>query len=258
MVTLQEIIQYFDPNTDFVTPQNWLQGRTTYGGLSVALALQTILKDAPDNLPPLKSAQVSFIGPSIEPLRFKKTILRQGKSATWIAVDCYTSKEVVTHVTFVFAHPRESKIDHQRCPAPPTHPPEYFPGLERRASIPAFLSNFDVRFIGPSTPVSGSDHPELIAWIRHINHAIIDPAVALLALGDSLPIAVISCFTEFHPMSSMTWSIDLPQPATYDEWFLLRSSSKQAQNGYSFQTMSMWNREGKLITSGNQTVAFFA
>ncbi|MGD9799873.1 MAG: acyl-CoA thioesterase domain-containing protein, partial [Parvularculaceae bacterium] len=42
---------------------NWLQGRTVYGGMTAALCLEAAQRAVP-GLPPLRSAQVSFIGPA--------------------------------------------------------------------------------------------------------------------------------------------------------------------------------------------------
>ena len=62
MSSLARITQQFDPAAPFVAPAKWLQGRTVFGGLSAALSLQTVLLEAWPDLPPFKSAQVSFIG----------------------------------------------------------------------------------------------------------------------------------------------------------------------------------------------------
>ena len=40
----------------------WMQGRTAYGGISAAIALQAAL-DAEPGPQPLKCAQISFVGP---------------------------------------------------------------------------------------------------------------------------------------------------------------------------------------------------
>ena len=257
MASLTKIISDFALSAEFNTPENWLQGRTIYGGLSVALALQAALRDAPPDLPPLKSAQILFIGPASESLRFKTQTLRQGKSTTYISVDCLTKTDVSMRLAFIFANPRPSKIEHVFSRAPTVGLPDDYKSIGKVTLAPASLSNFDVRFAGQSLPVSGSDHPELIAWVRHIAASGVDPAVALIALGDSLPLAAMACFTEFAPISSMSWSLDLPEPAIPGEWFLLRSASQQAKNGYSFQTMNIWNEAGKLVLSGSQTVAIF-
>lgn len=257
MTSLAQIIEDFNPSSDFNTPSNWLQGRTIYGGLSAALALQAALRDAPPDLPPLKSAQILFVGPASTSLTFKTLVLRQGKSATCISVDCMAGADVAMRVMFIFADPRPSKIQHDFYQFPAVNGPESYQRLGVVSQAPASLSNFELRFAGKSLPVTGSDHPELMAWVRHIDAAGVDPAVALLALGDSLPLAVMACFTEFAPISSMTWTLDIAQPVTVGEWFLLRSASQRSGDGYSFQTMEIWNEQGKLLLSGSQTVAIF-
>jgi acyl-CoA thioesterase len=106
-------------------------------------------------------------------------------------------------------------------------------------------------------PVSGAAHPELMAWVRHVDAGGVDPTVALLALGDSLPLAVMASFTEFAPISSMTWTLDMAAPVSAGEWFLLRSTSQRASHGYSYQTMEIWSEQGQLVLSGSQTVTIF-
>jgi hypothetical protein len=39
-------------NTPCTIPTNWLQGRTAYGGLSAAMALDLVMKEHSDGLPP--------------------------------------------------------------------------------------------------------------------------------------------------------------------------------------------------------------
>ncbi len=258
MTSLTKIIEDFNPSSEFNTPSNWFQGRTIYGGLSAALALQSALRDAPPDLPPLKSAQILFVGPASKSLTFKTLVLRQGKSATCISVDCMAGADVAMRVMFIFADPRPSKIQHDFYQFPSVSGPENYPRLGTVNQAPASLSNFELRFAGKSLPVSGSDHPELIAWVRHLDASGVDPVVALLALGDSLPLAVMACFTEFAPISSMTWTLDIAESVIAGAWFLLRSTSQRAGNGYSFQTMEIWNEKGKLVLSGTQTVAIFA
>jgi acyl-CoA thioesterase len=257
MTSLAQIIENFNPSSAFDTPANWLQGRTIYGGLSVALAFQAVLREAPPGLPPLKSAQILFVGPASASLTFKTFVLRQGKSATCISVDCMAGTDVALRVMFIFADPRPSKIQHDFYQFPAVNGPESYQSLGVVKQAPASLANFELRFAGKSLPVTGSDHPELMAWVRHKNASDVNPTVALLALGDSLPLAVMASFTEFAPISSMTWTLDIAQPVVTGEWFLLRSTSQRSGDGYSFQTMEIWNEQGSLVLSGSQTVAIF-
>lgn len=130
-------------------------------------------------------------------------------------------------------------------------------GLVLSPDAPASLGNFDLRPAGGALPQSGAAHPELIAWVRHLDAQGLDPAVSLLAIADGLPPAAITALTERAAFSSMTWTVDLTEPATICDWHLLRSASMFARDGYSRQNMEIWNEAGKLILAGNQTVAVF-
>ena len=56
-------------------PATWHQGRTSYGGLSSALAYQAAKLSAED-LPPLQSAQIAFVGPLAGDVEVQANILR--------------------------------------------------------------------------------------------------------------------------------------------------------------------------------------
>jgi hypothetical protein len=159
MTSLAQIIQSFSASEAFDTPPNWHQGRTIYGGLSAALALEAALQTAPPDLPPLKSAQILFVGPALNGLHFKAQTLRQGKSATMIAVDGMAEGQLILRVAFLFAHPRVSAVQHDLSCRPLVQPPEACISLHETGPTPIHLSNFEVRMAGPHLPVTGGDHP---------------------------------------------------------------------------------------------------
>ena len=57
-----------------VLPDDWLQGRTAYGGLSAALCLEAT-KRSHEDLPPLRSAHFCFIGPAMGALNMTSDVL---------------------------------------------------------------------------------------------------------------------------------------------------------------------------------------
>jgi hypothetical protein len=59
-------------------PEDWQQGRTTYGGLAAAICVESARRHFP-GLPPLRSAQFSFIGPATGTLTARPQMLRKGK-----------------------------------------------------------------------------------------------------------------------------------------------------------------------------------
>jgi len=99
---------------------NWMQGRTTYGGLSAALCLRTVEKSYPD-LPPLRSAQVNFIGPVGGPVTIKSQVMRQGRSVAYIEAEMFGEKGLATQAVFCFGANRDSRIN-QSFTVKPTVP----------------------------------------------------------------------------------------------------------------------------------------
>ena len=261
MSSLSQLLSHPLHHPAFTLPANWLQGRTAYGGLTAALALQAAINQhhrVATPLPPLQAAQISFIAPMAGALRFESTLLRQGKSAVSVSVDGFADDKIGLRASFIFAQPRPSAIAHQRTPMPQVEPPEAYPETQERAQAPVFLSNFDVRYIG-NTPVCAAQTPDLLAWVRFGDSvADVHPAVALLAMGDCLAPAAMASFTEFAPASSMNWTLHFAQVAQPDEWFLLQSQSLHAAHGYAYQTMQVWNAQGQPLLLGSQTVAVFA
>ena len=262
MTTLSELLSQSVSQPSITLPPNWLQGRTAYGGVTAALALQTALHASDTGnapiLPRLQAAQIGFIGPMAGALRFESALLRQGKSAATVAVDGFAEDQIGLRASFIFAQGRPSSIVHQRAPMPQVDSAESFSPSPVRDGAPAFLSNVDVRYIG-NTPVCSAQTPDLLAWVRFATPVDdVHPSVAMLAMGDCLAPAAMASFTQFAPASSMNWSVHLAHVAEPGEWFLLQSQSLHAAYGYAYQTMQVWNAQGQPLLFGSQTVAVFA
>src|SRR3546814_10629926 len=84
--------------------------------------------------------------------------------------------------------------------------------------------------------------------------------IALLAMGDALPPAAMALFTEFGPISSMNWTVNMltGTPRTDDGWWLLSARTGYARAGFSVQDMMIWNRAGEPVMSGSQGIAIYA
>lgn len=259
MPSLSELLSSFDADQPFTLPDSWRQGRTAYGGIVTALAVQAAIRKHAGQVP-LRSVQVTFIGPAAGQLRFTPTVLREGKSVLNIAVDVHSDDELAARVALVFGRARDSAIQHDFSPCPVNGGPEGYRDFNIAAApfAPAFTCNFQMRPAGGAMPLSGAAHPELLMWMRHLDAGGVDPAVALVAMGDALPPAAFTCFTAPAPVSSINWSFDLLQPAPAGEWFLLRSFSEHARDGYSSQDMQVWNAQGQPVMLGRQSVAVFA
>ena len=236
-------------------PDDWKQGRTTYGGFSAALALAAAQRLV-DGLPPLRSATVNFVGPLTGEVETRARLLRQGRNATWISAEVSGEAGVGLTATFVFMAAVEASTLHLHdVPMPADVVPlgQAIP-LPDRAG-PSFAPHLERRFAQPRSAVK---IPEICWWERLKDTEGLDPMVALILHGDALPPGVLP-LTGPAPISSMTWLINLltPLPETDDGWFLLQAKGNYAEKGCSSQDMAIWNTRGEAVAVGMQSIAIF-
>jgi acyl-CoA thioesterase len=235
-------------------PGDWMQGRTAYGGLSAGLALQAALDLEPD-LPPLRSAQIAFIGPLAGAVTVTATRLRRGRNAAFLQADVASEAGLGLRATFVFMAPLASALVHDTAPRAPIVPPAPDAELYTGPDNGFFTSNFnflDSKVEGPA---------QWLRWARLRGRDDLHPMVELMAIGDALPPAAFKLVQDRRaPLSSLNWQINFvaAEPATRDGWWLLASTADVAQNGYSSQRMTLWNAAGDLIAEAMQGVAIFA
>lgn len=261
MTSLKQILDGLTPLGDApgwrgAIPDTWLQGRTAFGGLSAAIALHCAMQSDTD-LPPLRSAQVSFIGPLSGPILVTAHRLRRGKNAAFIQADVESEAGLGLRCTFVFMRAIESEVDYATTTLPAF--PRPGPGETTYKGNPhvAFTQNFEFldRREGPDLLPA-----EWLRWTRLNERDGIDPMVELIAIADCLPPAALRLLGRNVPMSSMTWILNVlgPQPRTEDGWWLLRSNSDYARTGSSSQSMAIWNSAGEMVAEQMQSVAVFA
>ncbi len=239
-------------------PGDWMQGRTLYGGLSAALCLEAVRR-ANGAPAPLRSAEIAFVGPAGGAVTMSPEILRKGRSVTFAGADLHGEKGLATRALFCFGEARASAFDRSFLAAPHAPPPEECAAYFEDWSGPDFARHFDSRLAKGARPVTGAEAHDHHAWVRHADGAATG-MVAILALADMLPPAMLAMFTEFAPISSITWMINFLQdePRTEDGWWLLQSRAEHARAGYSSQDMTIWNRAGEAVATGRQSVAIFA
>lgn len=257
MMPIRDILASAEPIANgfrVAIPQGWLQGRTAFGGLSAALALHAAQRIEAD-LPPLRSAQISFIGPLAGPVTVSATKLRRGRTAAFIQCDIVSDAGLGFRAIFVFMADLPSRIAlggalHSTV-APPPPDATLYTGPET-----FFTGNFDFQDLPEQAPGAA----EWLRWARLRDAAGIDPMVEVLAIGDALPPAAFKLLgKDYAPISSLTWIVNLltPAPATREGWWLLSARSDHAVNGGSSQTMLLWNADGVAVAQGMQSVAIF-
>jgi len=236
--------------------EGWMQGRTAYGGLSAAFALAAARLKNP-YVGPLRSAQISFVGPLAGAVRARVEVLRQGKSAAFVGVDVFGEAGLGLRATFVFMRGRASHVDYALFPPPESIKPEDSTEAFKRTAGPHFTSQFDyLHARAADTPAEPSD---FLRWVRLAEKSSAGAELELMVLGDALPPAAMGLMVEKGPVSSMNWTINLlsDAPKTRNGWWLLRSRADQTQHGCSSQSMGIWDADGRPVATAMQSVALF-
>lgn len=259
MVSFSQLMEGLSQSKGQATvTSDWMQGRATFGGLSAAIAYQGAISQFSD-LPPLRSAMVSFVGPVGGDVAVKAEILRQGRSMTFLRSDIHADENIVTSCGLAFGSARESALSASHLPFPDVPAPDASFQFPKNDMVPAFTVHFDMRLSKGALPFLGSDVGEHFFWIRHE-----DPEAAgmtaLLAIADVPPPAITANLHGVAPLSSATWMINVLEetPVTTDGWWLLRTAVETAKDGYSSQDMTVWNADGTPVISARQMVTVFA
>lgn len=240
-------------------PVEWSQGRTLFGGMTAALSYWAVVKALGD-LGPLRSAQFAFIGPATGMLRFRPALLRRGRSAVVASADCWADDGIAARSTFTFGQARPSEIIHDLTPPVAVPPPDMCRSFHKTDKpLGGFLDRFEFRLASGARLFETDKPPEFKVWTRlRDGEEGADPVATLLAVGDALPGAAMVRFSRLAPISTMTWTYDLYQSAPgVTGWYLVCSSSEAARDGYSLQTMRVYNEHGDPLAAARQVVALF-
>jgi acyl-CoA thioesterase len=114
----------------------------------------------------------------------------------------------------------------------------------------------ELHFAGPPETAR---HPVVRRWVRLRDREALDPMAELIAIGDALPPGAIRAMERRGPLSSINWSLTVlgSDFATRDGWWLLETASNHMADGFSSETLRLWNTDGVEVMRGLQSVAIF-
>ncbi len=235
-------------------PDDWTQGRTTYGGASAAMAW-AVGADLAQGLP-LKSAQFAFTAPLAGKMDAQTRILKQGRNAIFVGVELTGELGTALIASLLFARARPSNLAYNDMPAPAAMAPQELDSRPRPTGAAAFTAHMDYR---SATPQKVKGMPDILRWVRLRDRDGVPGIAELLAVGDALPPAGLALLPEPRPASSCNWTINIldDDPRTTDGWWLLQSAARWIDAGFGSQVMTMWNRNGRAVAQGMQSVAIY-
>ena len=252
----------------FAITEDWLQGRTCYGGLISALAVVAMRDRAGAAWPAdvgLRALQTCFVGPVVPgEVEIGVELLRQGRNVGQVLARVQQQGQVAALLLGVFSADRASALPPRRPqrPAPP-HEADALPvPPPRPRGAPAFLAHFDMRWAEGAVPFSGgSGYTSCIHMRLNPDEAAsVSAELQTVLLGDLSPTPVVGHLTRPGANSSVTWALELRpvEPGPPDGWWRADNESLMVDGGYVNQAARLWAPGGELAAYGHQVVAVFA
>ena len=238
-------------------PEDWVQGRTLFGGLQAVVGLAAMRSLAPEA--PLRSMQVTFLAPVPGgPVRARARILRSGKNATDVEARIVDGDNTLALMVGVFGLPRPSAVTLR--PVQPNVTPEnpmeapWIPGV-----TPNFTQHFKARWIVGGLPYSGVERPDNVIELsmREGGNAT---ESHVLAMADFIPPIALSYLKTRVAAASLTWMLELlPEDVSslpLDGW-RIDAQMTAAHSGYINQSLMLWGPSGVPVAMGRQTMVVF-
>jgi acyl-CoA thioesterase len=254
--------------TSFTVGEDWLQGRTCYGGLIAALAVVAMRDHAGAAWPAsvgLRALQTCFVAP-VRPGRVDigVTVLRQGRHVCQVQAQVAQQGEVAAVLLGIFGADRPSGLRARVPQRPaPLHEAEALPRPPPRPhGAPAFLEHFDLRWAEGAVPFSGGEgHTSCIHMrLKPDEASSVDAELQTVLLADLSPTPVIGQLRAPAANSSVTWALELRpvEPGPPHGWWRADNESVMVDGGYVNQSARLWAPAGQLAAYGHQVVAVFA
>jgi acyl-CoA thioesterase len=239
-------------------PEDWLQGRTLFGGLQAAIALRAMRTLVP--AAPLRSLQTTFVAPVPGGLvRATARVLRSGKNATHVEARIIDGAATLAVMVGIFGLARDSSVS--LVP----RQPDVIPGkvIEMRhvpGAAPAFTQHFKARWLVGGLPFSGATERDNV-----IELGMHDPGPAteyhVVAMADFIPPIALSFLEERVAAASLNWMLELLTDDVgalpLDGW-RLDAHLTAAAAGYTHQSLELWGPGGVPVALGRQTMVVFA
>jgi acyl-CoA thioesterase len=243
---------------EYAVTQDWLQGRSAFGGLQAAFGVAAMRRLVPADLP-LRTLQMTFVAPvPVGTVRAAAQVLRVGKSATQVEASLLLGAQRAATLTAVFGAARSSRVEHlPRRVAVAGDESVLFP--YREGLTPAFTRHFAARWRVGGLPFTGSGTRHTVVELDLLDDGPCGDA-QVLALADFIPPVALSLLSEPTMGSSLTWMLelldaDLTRHALAG--WRVDSEMVAARDGYTSQSNRLWGPDGSLVALSRQSMVVF-
>ncbi|AHK15621.1 MAG: thioesterase family protein [Thalassolituus sp.] len=267
---MQKFDHYYqaaETQADITLDGSWGQGKTTFGGMSAALALAAIEAAIDsDSDKPLRSVSVSFCGPlqTEVPFNIATQSLRQGRSVSHWQAQVHQNDECCTVINACYGSTRNSDIvvspANQNCgEAGSGQKLPYIAGM-----TPEFVKHIDFTYVSGGIPFTNSPHDHVHGWMRFSDCDTQITDAHLLALIDAWPPTTLQKLKRVAPCASVTWNVemitplaDLAKPIEGKDWLYYEADIREAHGGYAHTEARIFSADGALLALSRQLVVVY-
>lgn len=240
-------------------PEDWLQGRSVFGGLQTALAARALRDLVPADVP-LRTVQTTFMAPvPAGRVTLEARVLRTGRSAVHAEARIVDGAQCLCLVVGVFGTARASTV--RRVPAQPAveaaSPIEvkYVPGV-----MPAFTQHCPMRWLRGTPPFTGAAVADHVIEVALRDGGATASEAHVIGIADIVPPVALSWMTQPAMGSSMTWTLEfLGEPFGHlplERW-RIDSTLVAARDGYTSQSVMVWGPGGEPVALSRQAMVVF-
>lgn len=257
---LMDALKPVDGGWSVEIPDDWLQGRSAFGGLQAALAVRAMKTLLPAPLP-LRTLQVTFLAPvGSGGVKLTAQVLRQGKSAIHMEARFMDGAQTLCVIIAIFGAGRESAVNIvPRQPEVKSEKPitfAFMPGL-----TPNFTQHYRMSWLRGRPPFSGGTLPEAVIEVSFAQPEAGPTTVEhVISIADVIPPVALSLLKKPAPGSSMTWTLemlvdDVSQLA--QAGWRLDCELPAAGGGYTSQSVMVWGPGGEAVALSRQNMVVF-
>ena len=241
--------------------ERWLQGRSWFGGIQMALALKAARRMLGNSLP-FRSIHATFLAPVLqsEPAIAKAAVLRAGRSVTHVRAQLSQGDRTCFECTAIAGASRDTEIEVESNSACDAAPERAFKLPFRPGVTPNFTQNYDLCWARGKPPFTGATDATARIFARPRAAQARYDETEFLAITDAIPPPVISIMRTLAPVSSMNCALELVRPEIIygtRQWLRFEVVLHDAHSGYSWQTAHIYGETGALLAIAHQSVAIF-
>ena len=217
--------------------EDWLQGRSLFGGIQAALALRAMRRLVPPEVP-LRVLQTTFVAPvPAGRVAVQSRVLRTGKNVTQVEARIVDKSETAALIVGVFGQARPSKVE----VVPRAEVVRDEVGADGTgAPGVAFAQHFDLRRLRGDRLVSGSRRTDAVLEIGMKDGGAPVTEEHVVAIADAPPPLALAFLDTPAFGSSVTWTLEMLDTRlsalSLDGW-QLHIDLAAARDGYTSQSV---------------------